>query len=274
MKKSKLSFKKIVVNLIFVLLSFVYLVPFLLVIVNSLKSSPEAQKLNLLLPTKYYFENFITVIREASLGRAALNGLIYSVTAVVVIILFCSFTAYILSRRNDKISKIIHSYFMLGIIIPSALIPTFMIMKILGLLGTYQGLIMIYISCGIPMAIFLYKEFINAIPKELDEAAFVDGASVVRTFYLIIFPTLKPITATVTVLTFMNTWNDFTTQLYFGTIKLRAMPLSVYGFFGKFSQSWNLVFADVLLTMIPVIIVYFVAQKYIISGLTAGAVKS
>lgn len=272
MKKKRQIYRS-VINVIFILGSIVMLVPFILALFNSLKTAPEAQKLKLSFPTEFHFENYLTVIKEGNLLRAVMNGLVYSVTAVAIVLIICSFTAYIISRRKDKVSNLLSNYFTIGVIVPSALIPTYLILKILGLLGTYPGLILLYVSSGIPMAVFLYSGFIDSIPKELDEAAFIDGAGVIRTFYKIIFPTLKPITSTVLVFTFMNIWNDFTTQLYYGTQEMRAMPLSVYNFFGKYSQSWNLVFADVILTMLPVVIVYMFGQKYIISGMTSGAVK-
>lgn len=267
------KYKGICINILFLLGCVVMLVPFFLALVNSVKTAPEAQNLKLSLPTEWHFENYLTVINEGKLLNAAVNGLIYSVSAVVIVLCICSFTAYIIVRRKDKLSALISSYFTIGVIVPSALIPTYLVLNILGLLGTYPGLILLYAAGGIPMAVFLYSGFVETIPKELDEAAFIDGAGVVRTFYMIIFPTLKPITSTVLVFTFMTVWNDFTAQLYYGTQDMRAMPLSVYNFFGKYSQSWNLVFADVILTMLPVVIVYMLGQKYIISGMTSGAVK-
>lgn len=272
MKRKKII-SRVVLNLLFIIGSLVCLIPFVLALVNSVKTAPEAQRLQLSLPTEYHFENFQTVIIEANLVRAAINGLIYATSSVIITVALCSIAAYVIARRRDRWAKSVNTYLTLGIIIPMALIPTFVILKVMGLLGTYPGLILVYISSSISMSIFLYRGFITDIPRELDEAAFVDGAGTLRTFYQIIFPTLKPITATVSVLTFMNVWNDFSTQLYFGTQEMRGMPLSVYNFFGKYSQSWNLVFADVILTMIPVVVVYIFAQKYIISGMTSGAVK-
>lgn len=265
--------KKIIMNVVFIFGCFIMLIPFLLALLNSFKTAPEAQRLKFSLPSEWHFENYLTVIVEGNLGKAAVNGLIYSVISVGLVILLCSVTAFIIVRRDDRTAHIINNCFLLGMIAPGALVPTFLIMKTLGLLGTYPGLILLYISRGIPMAIFLYRGFIVTIPKELDEAAFIDGAGVFQTFFTIIFPILKPITSTVLVFTFMNVWNDFSNQLYYGTQEMRAMPLSVYNFFGKYSQSWNLVFADVILTMLPVLIVYLIGQRYIISGMTSGAVK-
>lgn len=271
--KGKNPIAKIILNIFFVIGCLIFLIPFFLAVVNSLKTAPEAQSLSLSLPTEFHFENYLTVVKEGKLFRAVLNGLFYSLTGVIITLLICSLSAYIIARRNDRFGNMLNSYFMLGIIIPPSIITTFLVLKYTHLISTYTGLILIYICTSIPMAIFLYRGFIVSIPRELDEAAFIDGAGLVRTFFSIIFPILKPITSTVFVFTFMTIWNDFTVQLYYGTQKMRAMPLSVYNFFGIYSQSWNLVFADVVLTMLPVLLVYLLGQKYIISGMTQGAVK-
>ena len=271
--RKKPFFKKCMIHILFIGGCFIYLIPFLLALVNSLKTAPEAQSLTISFPAKAQFENYVTVIQEGKLLRGAANGLLYSVLTVAIVVILCSFAAFIIVRRNDRAAGFLRSYFALGIIVPTAMIPTYLVMNVLGLLGTYPGLILLYISGGIPMAIFLYSGFVNSVPRDLDEAAFIDGAGIVRTFYLVVFPVLKPVTSTVTVLTFMNVWNDFSIQLYYGTQEMRSMPLSVYNFFGKYSQSWNLVFADIILTMLPVLAVYFLGQKYIISGMTQGAVK-
>lgn len=273
--KKKKKLQNLLLNLLFLAGSVVMLVPFFLAFVNSFKSVAESQRLRLSLPgvDGWHFENYSTVIEKSNFLRSFSNGMIYACSTCLCIVALASLSAFILCRRNDRIAKLVQSYFTLGILVPGALIPTFLVMQALGLINTYPGLILIYICGAIPQAIFLYSGFISSVPRELDEAAFIDGAGVLRTFFQIIFPTLKPITATVVVITFMTVWNDFQTQLYFGTTKMRALPISVYQFFGRYSQSWNLVFADIVLTMVPVMVVYFCAQKYIIAGMTSGAVK-
>ncbi len=260
-------------NATFILLGLLYLIPFFMVFVNSFKTVREARKLNLALPTEWKYENYSTVIEEAKLVLAAGNGLIFSVTTMVIVLLFCSMTAYILSRRQDRKTKLIYNYIMMGLIVPVAVIPTFLILTTLQLQGTYIGLILLYSAGATPFAVFLYYGFIKTIPTELDEAAIVDGAGRLRIFFTIVFPLLKPITVTAGIFTFMNVWNDFSTQLIFGSSKIRSMPPSVYAFFGKYMQSWNLVFADIMLTILPIVIIYIFAQRYIIGGMTAGAVK-
>lgn len=273
MKSGKRSIYKITVQAVFIIISLIYLIPFWLTVVNAFKTAPEAQELNISLPKKLVFGNFARVIEEGNLIKAAINGLVYSLVTVILVILICSMAAYVISRRRDKVSGFIFNYINLGLIVPVAMIPTFLILSTLKLQGTYTGLIIIYTAYSIPFTVFLFVGFIRTVPKELDEAAIVDGAGRLKTFFYVVFPLLKPITVTAGIFTVMNVWNDFSTQLFFGSSDKWSMPLSIYKFFGKYQQSWNLVFADVCLTALPVVIVYVFAQKYIISGMTAGAVK-
>ena len=155
-------------------------------------------------------------------------------------------------------------------------IPTIKLFSFLGIYGGYGNAVLIYCAMNISFSCFLFTGFIKGIPKALDEAAFIDGATGLRVFYSVIFPLLKRISITVLILVFMNVWNDINIPLYFLTDPSKwTMPLSVYQFFGMYSGSnWNLVFADLVMTMMPVLILFIFAQKYIIKGLTEGAIKA
>jgi len=136
------------------------------------------------------------------------------------------------------------------------------------------GIILLYTAMQLPFMTFLIHGFVAKIPVELDEAAVLDGCNSISLFIRVIFPMLKPAIATASVLTFLNTWNEFVSPLYFlNSTQKWPMTLSVYNFFGMYFKDWNLVCADILLTSIPVLAVYLLGQKYIVSGMTAGAVK-
>ena len=156
------------------------------------------------------------------------------------------------------------------------IIPTIKLFKILGIYGGYINAILLYSALYIPFSCFLYTGFIKGIPKALDEAAFLEGASTLKIFRSVIFPLLKPINMTVLVIVFMVIWNDINIPLYFLTDPSKwTMPLSVYQFFGMYGKSeWNLVFADLTMTAMPVILLFLAAQKYIVKGLTEGAIKA
>ena len=148
------------------------------------------------------------------------------------------------------------------------------VMQLTMLNNTQIGICLLYAAMQIPFTIFLMYGFIGTVPRELDEAGIIDGCSPLSLFFRIVFPLLKPIIVTTIVLTFMNTWNEFITPLYYlSNSDLWPMTLAVYNFFGQFDTSWNLVCADIVLTSLPVVIIYLVGQKYIISGMTTGAVK-
>ena len=132
---------------------------------------------------------------------------------------------------------------------------------------------MIFTTYGLPMAVFLYTGFIKTVPRELDEAAFIDGCGPVRLFYQIIFPLLKPVTMTIFILSFIGAWNDVMIPMFFSNSGKWALPLTVYNFYGGYVKSWNYIFADIIITISPLLLVYIFAQKYVIAGMTAGAVK-
>ena len=161
-----------------------------------------------------------------------------------------------------------------GIALPLDNIALMKVMVGLHLMNTRVGIYLLYAAIGLPLSIFIAHGFMSGIPRELDEAAVIDGCNACNLFLNVIVPLLKPVASTLFILNFLNTWNDFTMAIYFlnGSDKM-PVTLSVYNFFGQFQKSWNLVCADIMLTAFPVLIVYLFAQKYIIQGLTSGAVK-
>ena len=148
------------------------------------------------------------------------------------------------------------------------------VMQFTGLINSRTGIILLYTAIQTPFNVFLIHSFVGKIPNDIDEAAIVDGAGPLRLFMVVILPLLKPVLVTVMVLTFLNTWNEFVLPLYFlGNSSNWPMTLAVYNFFGMYAKDWNLVCADIVLTCLPVIVVYLLGQKYIVTGMTAGAVK-
>lgn len=148
------------------------------------------------------------------------------------------------------------------------------VMKVLGLINTRLGVILLFSAIWMPISLFIAYGYISTVPREIDEAAIIDGCSPEALFLLVIAPLLKPIAATVFVLDFMSAWNDFVMPLYFVNATSKwPMTLGVYNFFGRYQTQWNLVSADILLTSLPVLLVFVFGQKYIVGGITAGAVK-
>ena len=182
--------------------------------------------------------------------------------------------AYVLSRTRRRLHNFLYLFLVLGIAIPINYIPLIRVMQALKLMNTRIGIVLLYTATQIPFNIFLIHSFVSKISPEIDEAAVIDGASPAALFFRIVMPLLKPVLVTVMVLTFLNTWNEFVMPLYFlNSSDKWPMTLAVYNFFGMYFKDWNLVCADIVLTSAPVIIIYLLGQKYIVSGMTAGAVK-
>lgn len=272
--KSKTKASTIFWEIVMWIMSLPILYPFVMVVVTSFKSFGEASFLNISLPKKWMFENYVTVFNDGKILQSFLNSAYITIFSVVLIVILSSMLSFILMRNPTRINKFISRFMTFGIIAPFAALPTIQLLKMMGMYGSRTSLVFVYAALYMPFSSMLYSSFIVTIPKELDEAAIIDGCTGMRLFSKIIFPLLQPITATVAVLNFMWVWNDFQYPIYLlnSTAKW-TLPLSVYNFFGQFNHSWQLVCTDMVLVSLPVIIIYLFAQKYIINGMTAGAVK-
>lgn len=272
--KTQKRITKIVLSVFMLLLSMIIIVPLLIMILGSFKDPAEAQKFNLVFPSKWMIENYIHVIKVGGIGKAMANSFIVTVIVTVIVILAGGLSAYIISRKENGYTRTLYKIFLLGMVSPLQVVTTFGLLKILNLIGTYAGVIMIITAVQLPWTSFTLTGFIKGVPRDLDEAAFLDGASPFRLFWSVILPLLKPILATAVVSTAMGAWNEFMIPLYFfNTSDKWTMPLTVYNFFGQYQSNWNYVFADLVLTALPITILYLYCQKYVISGMTAGAVK-
>jgi raffinose/stachyose/melibiose transport system permease protein len=270
------TIKLFITEIIIVLCSLAIVVPLLMVVFGSFKSAADASQFNISFPSTWLFDNYNEVLKESNTVRALSNSVIITTVVVGVNIFIGTPCAFVIARNNSKYTRFLESYFILGIIVPLSLIPSLFLMKYLHLLGSIQGIILLYIGIRVPWVMFLCVGFIKGIPRELDEAAVVDGCSnPLLLFYKIIFPLLKPIVVTCIIISAMGAWNEFQLPLYFlSSSKNTTMPMTVYWFFGQYSTKWNLVFANLVLIAVPVIILYLFCQKYIVSGMTSGAVKS
>ncbi len=272
--KSKKRMQALICNLIAWLFSAICLIPLLLITFNALKDKKGAASMDLRLPDRIHWENFVTVVAKGKLATSFLNSLTYSVGAVVLCVFFAALAAYVLSRSQTKLNNFLYMYLVLGITLPINYVALTKVLQFLHLNNTALGIILLYTAMQLPFMTFLIHGFVAKIPVDLDEAAVIDGCGPYRLFFLVVFPMLKPAIATSTVLTFLNTWNEFVSPLYFlNRSEQWPMTLSVYNFFGMYFKDWNLVCADILLTSLPVLLVYLLGQKYIVSGMTAGAVK-
>jgi raffinose/stachyose/melibiose transport system permease protein len=262
---------------VLVLVAALFIYPVFLMYMNSLKPFGEIVRDAIALPTKLEIENYTYVIDKIKYAKLFGNNVVITVTGLAGIILFSSAAAYILDRRRNRYTKIAY-----GIIITPMLIPfqTIMItllkaMNVIHLSGSKLGLGVQYWGFGIPMATFIFYNFMKTIPKELDESAMIDGASTTTTFFQIIFPLLKSVTVTVLVLDVMWIWNDFLLPLLMvnSSNETKTLVLAAYTFVGQMNTKWHYAMTAMVLAVTPSIIVFIFLQKYIVEGVVAGAVK-
>ncbi|MDO3409454.1 carbohydrate ABC transporter permease [Saccharibacillus sp. CPCC 101409] len=270
----KLALRTYLVEGFLILMSLIIILPMLVMIFGSFMNNIEVMKFTLRLPSEWHFSNYVTVFKEGGLARAFWNGLLITGVSCILNIFTSSAAAFILTRRDTKLANVLYMFFFMGLIAPMSTITTIRVVQWFGFYGSITSVILIYASLNTAFSVFLYSGFIRSIPKALDEVAFLEGAGTLGVFFKIVTPLILPVNATVAIMVFMSVWNDITIPLYFLTDSSDwTMPLSVYNFYGKFSRDWNLIFADLVLTSLPVLILYLFCQKYIVSGLTAGAVK-
>lgn len=273
MKRKKIIVN-VVKNVVVWIFSIIMFVPVLLAILNSFKDKYASSSMSLSLPSVWHPENYSIVIDQGNLINSFLNSVLYSVVAVFLVIIFSTMCAFIMQRKNTKFCRAVYYYVILGIALPMNYVSLMKVMQLTQLNNTQLGICCLYAAMQMPFTIFLMYGFIGTVPREIDEAAIIDGCTPFNLFFRIVFPLLKPIIVTAIVLTFMGTWNEFITPLYYlSNSNLWPVTLAVYNFFGQFEMNWNLVCADIVLTSLPVVIIYIFCQKYIISGMTSGSVK-
>ena len=273
MKKKQVI--QLIKHAIALILCFIVLAPFLVVFFNSLKTESQAAKMLFSMPIDPQWQNYLIVIEKGKLINGFFNSLLYAMVSTTIAVMISAMATYVLARNNTRVNTIIYYFILVGLFFPTSYLPLMRILKLFHLQGTRAGLIVAYTASMLPFCVFVIKNFVSTIPISLDEAAIIDGAAPFQLFRKIMLPLLKPVITTVFILDFMGVWNDFMTPLYLSnSSSMWPMNLAVYNFFGKYQAKWHLVFADIILTTIPVIIVYLIGQKWIISGMTAGAVKS
>jgi len=255
----------------------VYIYPVFLMLINSLKPFGEVVSSAISLPKQWAPENYAYVFTKMSYAKLFFNTLLITVVGIVGIVFFASLTAYILQRRKNRYTAFARLFIIVPMLIPfqTIMITLLKTMNVLSLSGSRFGLGVQYWGFGIPMAAFIYFNFMSTIPKELDESSYIDGAGTFRTFRQIIFPLLQSVTATVVVLDVMWMWNDFLLPLLMVNRNndVRTLVLQAYSFVGQFNTEWHYAMTAMVLTVLPSVIFFVVFQKNIIAGVVAGAVK-
>jgi raffinose/stachyose/melibiose transport system permease protein len=276
-----------VLEIITFILFLVYLFPFFIILINSAKSAFEVTQYPISLPTDWsmIFKNMQTIWTSENIRYSSsfLSSIIITVFSLLTLNLFSSQAAWVLVRTKTKTAQIIFLIFVAAMVIPFQIVMfpllswyrTVFEFTGLRLLRTYPGMILSYLGFGLSLSIFMFHGFIKSIPYELEEAATIDGCKRYQIFYRIIFPILKPIHATVLILNGIWVWNDFLLPLLVlgkGN-KIQTIPLAVATFAGAFVKQWDLILTAILMSLIPVIVFFLIAQKHIIKGMVAGSIK-
>ena len=255
----------------------VFVVPLLFMALIALKDRREANKLEFSWPTNFsLIENFQEVLsaRKFMLVTAFINSTILTVVSVAILVILAAMVAWVLQRRRSRWNPLINFLILSGLIIPPAVIPTIWVLQGLGLFKTLAGLIFIEVAFGLSFCILLFRAFISSIPKELDEAAVIDGCGPVRLFFRVVFPLLKSVVVTVIVVQSVSIFNTFQNPLYFLPGDANAtVQLTLFNFQSQFTTAYNLLFMNILLITIPPLVMYLFFNRQIVAGMTAGAVK-
>jgi raffinose/stachyose/melibiose transport system permease protein len=256
---------------------FIFVLPFIFIFLMAVKSKQEASFMSFSLPAKFLFwENLMEVIkaRDYMLLTAYLNSIIITVGAVTLLVVFGAMVGFVLQRRRSSWNNVIYGFVLAGLMIPPAVVPTIWVLQQIGLFKTISGMILIQVAYGLSFSILLYRAFVASIPRELDEAALIEGARPWQVFFKVVFPLLKPVTLTNVVVQSVGIFNDFTNPLYYLPGKQNVtVQLTLYNFQSQFQSQFNLLFMNILLITIPPLIVFVFFNRQIVAGMTAGAVK-
>ncbi|MFF1823325.1 carbohydrate ABC transporter permease [Kribbella sp. NPDC051587] len=262
-----------VLELVMVAVAVAFLFPVYALVTLAFKDPGQIANAPLSPPDPPSVDSFGTAWQSASLGSALLNSTLITVSSVLALIVLGSLAAYFLARRASRLSYSLYILFLVGIILPFQLgmIPLYQLVNDLGLLGTYQGMILFYTGIQLPFTVFLYTGFIRSLPADYTNAALIDGASHLQAFRHVIFPLLRPITGTVLILNAVHIWNDFFTPLlYLGGSGRETVPVRIFAFVNEYTSDYGLVAAGLVLAALPILLVFLVLQRYVIRGFSSG----
>lgn len=256
--------------------AFIVLAPLALIVVNSMRPSRQIFREPIALPESINLDSYVTAWGEASFSEYFFNSLLIVTASVILATAVSALAAYVLGRYSFRGSSVLAIFFLSGLLLPFrlAIMPLFLLLQDLGLVDSRLGLILVYAATGVPFSVFILSAYFRQLPVELSEAARIDGAGEFTIFGRVMLPLVRPALATVAVFQFVPLWNDF----FFPLVLLRSsekwtLPVGMTRFFGEFQTDWSTLFAGIIITTLPLILVFLIATKQIIAGLTAGIGK-
>lgn len=255
----------------------IFVVPFLFIVVTAVKTKQEASLLQFTWPGQFAFiGNLIDVVQTQNymLLTAYFNSTVITVVAVTLLVIFAAMVGFVLQRRKTAATGFINFVVLFGLIMPPSVVPTIWTLQELHLFKTLTGMILIEVAYGLPFSVLLFRAFVSSIPRELDEAATIDGASPLGVFFRVVLPLLRPVIVTVVVVQSVTIFNDFTNPLYYLPGNENAtVQVTLYNFQSLYDTSYNLLFMNILLITIPPLVIFLFFNRQIVSGMTSGAVK-
>ena len=277
MKEKNNKIGKIILWIVLIMVAVIQLFPLIWLVDFSLGSSNEMFTNGLLIiPEKIRWDNYVKAFVDGNFLHYLKNSVLINVLAVVLVVIISIMAAFACQRMKWKLSGLVSTLLVMGMMIPihATLLPNYKIYSMLHLTDTLWALLIPYVAFSLPQGMFLMTGFIQSAPKELEEAAVMDGCGIYRIVFQIITPILKPSIATVAIMTFLNNWNEFMmASTYLSTPKWKTLPFSVLEFTGEYSSNYAVQFAVMALTAAPAVIVYVILNKHITKGVAMGAVK-
>ena len=278
MKISAMKIEKTLIYLFLAVFTFIQIFPFYWLVTFSFKSNTEIFDSNNLvgLPKVWHLENFSKALMGGEILRYLLNSVFYAAVTVVVSTLLASMVAYAINRMYWKAKGIVAAIFSLGIMIPvqATLLPLFQGLDRLGIRGGYLGLMLPYITFAMPMTVMILGGFFKALPREIEEAACIDGCNIFNMFFRIIFPMIRPGIATSCIFAFLNTWNELLfANTFVDDAKYKTLPVGIMSFVGEHSTNWGIIGAGMVIATLPTVLIYLLLSKQVQESFTVGAVK-
>ncbi len=271
------NMKAIIKYLFLVVIAFIQIIPLVWLLLFSLKDNSQIFSDNsFALPSPFMWENYTFAFTRGGVGRYFFNSVVLSGLTVALVLIMASMVTYALIRMNWRFKRAAYVYFLMGLMIPihSGLLPLFIVIKRLGILNTRMALLLPYTAFGLSMAIMIISGFIVAIPRELEEAAAIDGASIYRIFQVIVLPLIKPALAAITIITFKNSWNEMMmATVFINKPELKTLTVGINSLTGEYITEWGVIGAGLMIASVPIIVVYLISSERIQKGLIAGAVK-
>ena len=267
----------VAVQIIMTFAAILFIAPILIIINYSFKTKKELY-LNspLSLPGSLNFQNYINAYKKLDLATTFTNTFFYTAVSVVILALLCGTTAWAIARCKKKFFKFCYIYFVIGLLIPyqALFLPIYTIGYKMHLTNTRFGIIFMYIATGVSFGVFLLTSFMSTVPLELEEAARIDGCSVFRTYFSIVLPLLKPAMATLIIMQAFQIWNDYLlASLYVSKKQLKTLTVAIQSLFSAQSSDYTTAMAAIVISVLPIAILFLSLQKYFIKGMTVGAVK-